>query len=345
MAQISLLENMGEGKTPAFSPTVTLHDGRPATTSLAIAEHFGKRHTDVLRDIGNLVPNCPEEFSQRNFASAEYKDEQGKPRPMFTVFFDGFILLVMGYTGKQALQVKLVYIAEFNAMKEKLDRLAADERARLAAAQPLPADSLPEASLTLTASTSADREPLRAIVNAWSRISDQPQRNLWPQVRAAFNITNIKELPAEWVPDAIDWVQAKIDALNEARALPHTPPAPPAPRTTPPSLLASLVLPRFDEAPYREFIEECRRAHGEVNAILERTRNRAIKLSAPLFCEMQARMIAGGMTAGAAIDLTLEWHDHLHEQCLKALTYPHEDLPSYHNPAYALLKYVKALNG
>lgn len=344
MAQRSLLENGDEGKAPIFSPAVTLYDGRPATTSLAIAEHFDKPHDRVLKDIRTLCANCPEEFSAVNFDGAEYLDEQGKPRPMFTVFFDGFILLVMGYTGKQALQVKLVYIAEFNAMKEKLDQLAADERARLAAAQPLPADSLPEASLTLTASTSADREPLRAIVNAWSRTCGQPQITLWPQVRAAFNIANIKELPAEWVPDAIDWAQTKIDALNQARALPHTSPAPPAPRTTP-SLLASLVLPRFDEAPYREFIEECRRAHAKVNATLERTCNRAIKLFAPLFCEMQARMIAGGTTAGAAIDLTLEWHDHLHEQCLKALTYPYEDLPSYHNPAYALLKYVKALNG
>jgi len=39
---------------------------------------------------------------------------------MFTVFFDGFILLVMGYTGKKALEMKLAYIAAFNAMREKL---------------------------------------------------------------------------------------------------------------------------------------------------------------------------------------------------------------------------------
>ena len=77
-------------------------------------------------------------------------------------------------------------------------------------------DKLPPSTgpvTTITPSTVTDREPLRSIVSAWSRISGQPQNNLWPQVRAAFNITNIKQLPAEWIPDAIAWVQSKIDAL------------------------------------------------------------------------------------------------------------------------------------
>ena len=35
------------------------------TTSLIIAEHFGKAHKDVLRAIDNL--SCSDEFSRRNF--------------------------------------------------------------------------------------------------------------------------------------------------------------------------------------------------------------------------------------------------------------------------------------
>lgn len=103
------------------SPSVSLIEGRPATTSLAIAEHFGKPHDKVLRDIRNLCDNCPETFSAANFGGAEYTDEQGKPRPMYTVFFDGFMLLVMGYTGKKALGMKLAYIEAFNAMREQLE--------------------------------------------------------------------------------------------------------------------------------------------------------------------------------------------------------------------------------
>ena len=102
-------------------PSVSLIDGRPATTSLAIAEHFGKRHDHVIRSIKDLIANCPENFTAPNFGASEYTDETGRKLPMFNVFFDGFILLVMGYTGKKALNMKLAYIAAFNAMREKLE--------------------------------------------------------------------------------------------------------------------------------------------------------------------------------------------------------------------------------
>ena len=47
-------------------PSVSLHNGRPATTSREIASYFGKRHDDVS--------NCPEAFNARNFAEVEYED-------------------------------------------------------------------------------------------------------------------------------------------------------------------------------------------------------------------------------------------------------------------------------
>ena len=113
-----------------LAPSVSLHSGRPATTSRDVAKFFGKRHTDVLRGIENISANCPENFSQRNFASAEYTDGQGKPRPMFTLYRDGFMLLVMGYTGKKALAVKLAYIEAFNRMEAALAAAPAPGPAR-----------------------------------------------------------------------------------------------------------------------------------------------------------------------------------------------------------------------
>ena len=38
-------------------PTVSLHDGRPATTSLEVARFFGKQHQHVIRDITGLTDN------------------------------------------------------------------------------------------------------------------------------------------------------------------------------------------------------------------------------------------------------------------------------------------------
>lgn len=100
-------------------PTVSVHDGRPATTSLEVAKFFGKRHDHVMRGIKDIIDNCaellsapnfgaansPEKFSRLNFELASYLDEQAKNRPMYIIYRDGFMLLVMGYTGKKALAI------------------------------------------------------------------------------------------------------------------------------------------------------------------------------------------------------------------------------------------------
>lgn len=89
-----------------------------AVTSLDIAETFGKRHADVLRDIENL--ECSVKFRQRNFAFSSYKSVQNKSMPMYYVTKDGFIILAMGYTGEKAMRFKEAYISQFNAMEKAL---------------------------------------------------------------------------------------------------------------------------------------------------------------------------------------------------------------------------------
>nr|DAO50350.1 MAG TPA: regulatory protein [Caudoviricetes sp.] len=103
-------------------PSVSIHNGRPAVTSLDVSKFFEKRHGNVVRDIAQIVSNSPEKFSRLNFELASYLDEQAKNRPMYIIYRDGFMLLVMGYTGKKALAIKLAYIEAFNAMEEELAR-------------------------------------------------------------------------------------------------------------------------------------------------------------------------------------------------------------------------------
>lgn len=105
-----------------------------------------------------------------------------------------------------------------------LDKLAEEERATEPASNP---DKLPAVSLSVTPSTVADRKPLRSLVNAWARVSGHPFDACWSQLKAAFSLTDIRDLPQEWIPDAVAWVQSKIDALP--KALPATPVAPSAP--------------------------------------------------------------------------------------------------------------------
>ena len=92
--------------------------GIPTTTSLKVAEVFGKRHDTVLRKIKTL--DCSADFNARNFAAVDYRDGKGEKRPMFEMTRDGWSFLVMGFTGKKAAQFKERFIEAFNRMEAAL---------------------------------------------------------------------------------------------------------------------------------------------------------------------------------------------------------------------------------
>lgn len=92
----------------------------PAVTSLQVAEHFGKNHKDVLRDIRVTVEKCSQEFNERNFAPVEYTDAKGEKRPMYLLSKDGFMMVAMAYTTPEAMRIKEAYIARFNDMEREL---------------------------------------------------------------------------------------------------------------------------------------------------------------------------------------------------------------------------------
>ncbi|EON9409464.1 Rha family transcriptional regulator, partial [Escherichia coli] len=99
-------------------PDVTIENGRAVTTSIAIAEFFGKRHERVLDKIRNL--DCSAKFTEHNFVSSEYTDSTGRKLPMYQITKNGFVFLVMGFTGKKAAAFKEAYIAEFDRMEKEL---------------------------------------------------------------------------------------------------------------------------------------------------------------------------------------------------------------------------------
>lgn len=104
---------------PALShPQVTVENGRAVTTSVAVAEYFRKMHKDVLKKIDNI--DCSVEFNERNFAPVEYIDAKGEKRPAYQITKNGFVFLVMGFTGKRAAAFKEAYIAEFDRIENEL---------------------------------------------------------------------------------------------------------------------------------------------------------------------------------------------------------------------------------
>ncbi|HGJ5900037.1 Rha family transcriptional regulator, partial [Arsenophonus apicola] len=103
-----------------ITPKVTVHNDKAITTSLDVANYFGKRHDNVLRAIEDL--DCSEKFTVLNFEVC-YKNNElqnGKPQKYYEMTKDGFVFLVMGFTGKKAAQFKEAYIAEFNRMEAQL---------------------------------------------------------------------------------------------------------------------------------------------------------------------------------------------------------------------------------
>lgn len=99
---------------------IELKNQEAVTTSIQVAEHFGKRHSDILEKIGTIIANDSTEKSVQCFRLSNYTDYSGKKNPMYYMNRDGFSFLVMGFTGKKANEWKWKYIDAFNRMESIL---------------------------------------------------------------------------------------------------------------------------------------------------------------------------------------------------------------------------------
>lgn len=101
---------------------VMLAGDQPVTDSRRVAARFKKRHRDVLRAVRLL--ECSLSFRERNFAQCFEINElaNGKPEPLVQMTKDGFMFLVMGFTGRAAAAVKEAFIEAFNAMAAYIKR-------------------------------------------------------------------------------------------------------------------------------------------------------------------------------------------------------------------------------
>lgn len=100
-------------------------DGKIETvvSSRMVAYHFDKRHDHLLRDIRNLIGDIAKSTQDWGhlFIPSQYFNTQNKQNyPEYLLTRDGFSLLVMGFTGAQAIAWKLAYISAFNKMEEEL---------------------------------------------------------------------------------------------------------------------------------------------------------------------------------------------------------------------------------
>jgi Rha family phage regulatory protein len=96
---------------------VQIVNNQIVVSSRQVAEHFEKEHRNVLASIKEILAA---ENSATKFFQESAFENRGKSYPEYLMNRDGFSLLVMGFTGKEALTWKLKYIQAFNEMEQKL---------------------------------------------------------------------------------------------------------------------------------------------------------------------------------------------------------------------------------
>jgi Rha family phage regulatory protein len=105
------------------------------TDSFKIADKFGKRHDNVIRDIEAIVSSltqlvtknilAQDEVAKLNFEVCFKNNElqNGKPQKFYELNESAFMLVVMKYTGLDAMAIKTRYINAFNFMRDTLSKL------------------------------------------------------------------------------------------------------------------------------------------------------------------------------------------------------------------------------
>ena len=90
-------------------------------SSLMIAEKFGKRHDNIIRAIEKL--ELEEEYHHLNFEEKLQTVAIGngaqKQTKTYEITRDGFSLLVMGFTGKRAMEWKIKFLEAFKMLENQ----------------------------------------------------------------------------------------------------------------------------------------------------------------------------------------------------------------------------------
>lgn len=100
---------------------IMISNNQALTSSLTVAEYFGKLHAHVIRNIESAIQSRSKTGSANNeFFQSSYTDKQGKERPMYYLNRKGFMFIVMGFTGDKAAAWKWRFADAFDRMEETL---------------------------------------------------------------------------------------------------------------------------------------------------------------------------------------------------------------------------------
>lgn len=100
---------------------VIMQDNQAVTTSLQIAEVFGKQHSHVIEAIESKIQSVENSTDYKKmFEEGSYKDKRNRSQKQYLLNRDGFTFIAFGFTGSEADKFKLDFIKAFNKMEESI---------------------------------------------------------------------------------------------------------------------------------------------------------------------------------------------------------------------------------
>lgn len=176
---------------------VQIRNGHPVTSSVIVAQYFGKRHEDVIRAIDSITAKMPALLASRNFAewSEEVQIGSGAKRMVRRYSMDqkGFCILAMGFTGAKALEFKCAFYDEFERMKHEL-----------------------EAPTTITP---AEQRAIQVAVAARAKKTAANYQTIYRAIKAHYQIARYDQLPRTKLADCLDFIrEVELDVPE----VPHT---------------------------------------------------------------------------------------------------------------------------
>jgi len=156
------------------------------TTSKLVADTFGKRHDNVVRKLESL--ECSEEFNALNFEAVKYKDQKGEFRKLYNMTKDGFMFLVMGFTGQRAARIKEAYINAFNDMEATLFN--------------------PKPKETLLVTYKQQRH-IQSVVGVLAYEHGKSANSIYHDIYRKFDVTSYTHIPKDLYPDVCTYLGAE----------------------------------------------------------------------------------------------------------------------------------------
>ncbi|AZP73595.1 phage regulatory protein [Pseudomonas poae] len=192
---------------------VEARNGEVYTSTQQVAEAFEKLHNHVIAKVRAL--DCSAQFLTDNFSSVKF-EHRGNTYEAFEMTKDGFMFLVMSFTGKKAAAIKEGYIAAFNWMAAQLG-LSSRSLVAKAVSEALGAEGARTLSNVMRCRVAKlDAEHQRSatakLASALHARFDVPRMELIPtdQMDAACNFVASYAIEGEYIPRQSSLIPEKL---------------------------------------------------------------------------------------------------------------------------------------